>query len=154
MKYLKKFENFDLGRFTSEEEIVGDNEMDNEEECEPCSSSDELDEYEDDEYTFSRIEDDLEKDEEVRRIRRWGDEDIEEVEEKKKEKGISYEKSGLKHPEKADLNKDKKLSKYELARGKAVQKAIEAEKEEKGSELTSKQKKKLPEGLKKAIQNK
>jgi hypothetical protein len=161
MKYLKKFENFDLGRFTDEEEIVGDNEMGNEEECEPCSSGDDWNEegYDNDEYSFSDIEDKREEEEEeyeeeVRRIRRWGDEDIEEVDEKKKEKGVSYKKSGLKHPEKADLNKDKKISKYEKTRGKAVQKAVQEEEEEKGGKGLTAAQKKLPEGLRKAIEAK
>lgn len=43
----------------------------------------------------------------------------------KKIKGfLSYKKSGLKHPDKADLNKDKKITGYEKARGKAVQGAV------------------------------
>jgi hypothetical protein len=82
--------------------------------------------------------------------------DEEETNEKKKAKGESYEKSGLKHPEKADLNKDKKISSYEKKRGKAVQDSMEDKdhedgkkhKEEKG--LTAKQKK-LPEALQKSI---
>jgi hypothetical protein len=42
----------------------------------------------------------------------------------------SYDDSGLKEPEKADLNKDKKISDYEKKRGKAVEDAIEKDKEE------------------------
>jgi hypothetical protein len=70
----------------------------------------------------------------------------------RKKSSTSYKKSGLKHPEKADLNKDKKISGYEKARGKAVQKSLQAQKEEEGSEkgLTAAQKK-LPPGLRKAI---
>ena len=73
--------------------------------------------------------------------------------EAKKSKSSSYKKSGLKNPEKADLNKDKKISGYEKTRGKAIQKSIEAEDEEtpskgKGkSELSGKQKKGLPKEL-------
>jgi hypothetical protein len=164
MRYLKTFENFDgfdLGRFSEE-----DNELDNnfygdemeagEEECEPCGSDDYSEE---DEYTFSSEEDDEEFDEVPTRIKRWGDEDsnaIGSLDEKKKEKGTSYKKSGLKHPEKADLNKDKKISPYEKARGKAVQKSMQGEKEERDSKekgLTTAQKK-LPEGLRKAIEAK
>lgn len=67
----------------------------------------------------------------------------------------SYKNSGLKNPEKADLNKDKKLSGYEKTRGKAIQKSIEGEDEEspskgkgKGkSEPSKKQKKGLPKEL-------
>ena len=75
--------------------------------------------------------------------------------EAKKSKSSSYKKSGLKNPEKADLNKDKKLSGYEKTRGKAIQKSIEGEDEEspskgkgKGkSEPSEKQKKGLPKEL-------
>lgn len=42
--------------------------------------------------------------------------------------GVSYEESGLEHPELADLNKDHKISKYEKARGAAIEKAVKAEK--------------------------
>ena len=48
-------------------------------------------------------------------------------------KETTYDKSGLKHPEKADLNKNKKISGYEKVRGKAIQNAVQDEKEEKGS---------------------
>lgn len=161
MRYLRTFENFsefDLGRFSEEEEMktpmMGE---ESDEECEPCGSDEDTKE---DEYTFhSEEEEDYET--APNRIRRWGDEDLQSatgVDEKKKEKGVSYKKSGLKHPEKADLNKDKKISSYEKARGKAVQKAIESEKEERGNKksgetLTAAQKK-LPEALRKAIEAK
>jgi hypothetical protein len=68
----------------------------------------------------------------------------------KKGTKTSYEKSGLKHPEKADLNKDKKISSYEKKRGSAVQKSVQKDKEEKGSGLSAAQKK-LPPALQKAI---
>jgi hypothetical protein len=67
-------------------------------------------------------------------------------------KKYSYKKSGLKNPKKADLNKDRKISGYEKARGKAIQKSVQAEKEEKGSKGLSAKQKKLPEGLRKAIE--
>lgn len=62
-------------------------------------------------------------------------------------KNNSYKKSGLKKPEKADLNKDKKISGYEKKRGKAIEDSID-KKSDKG--LTTAQKK-LPAGLQKAI---
>lgn len=76
--------------------------------------------------------------------------------EAKKSKTSSYKKSGLKNPEKADLNKDKKISGYEKARGKAIQKSIESEDEKTPSEGKGASKKKtnkeeLPADLKKAI---
>lgn len=74
------------------------------------------------------------------------------INERKKNKGTSYKKSGLKHPEKADLNKDKKISGWEKARGKAVQKSVQDEKEEKGTKGLSAKQKKLPAGLRKAIE--
>jgi len=42
----------------------------------------------------------------------------------KKEKEVSFKKSGLKEPAKADLNKNKKISGYEEARGSAIDKAM------------------------------
>jgi hypothetical protein len=163
MKYLKKFENFsefDLGRFSEEDELQnpGVEQIENdEEECEPCGSEDSEDS---DEYTFTS--DNEEDDEEAEyadnhRIRRWGDEDIENIgniDEKKKEKEVSYKKSGLKHPEKADLDKNKKISGYEKARGKAIQNAVQSEKEEKEEKGLTAAQKKLPEGLRKAIEAK
>jgi len=44
--------------------------------------------------------------------------------EEKKEKEVSFKKSGLKKPEKADLNKNKKISEYEGKRGSAIDKAM------------------------------
>lgn len=74
---------------------------------------------------------------------------------KKTGKETTYNKSGLKHPEKADLNKNKKISSYEKVRGKAIQNAVQDEKEEGGSKddkkgLTAAQKK-LPKALQDAI---
>lgn len=70
-------------------------------------------------------------------------------------KETTYNKSGLKHPEKADLNKNKKISSYEKVRGKAIQNAVQDEKEEGGTKddkkgLTTAQKK-LPKALQDAI---
>lgn len=39
-------------------------------------------------------------------------------------KEVSYKDSGLDKPSKADLDKDKKISEYELKRGKAIQKRM------------------------------
>ena len=44
--------------------------------------------------------------------------------EKKSNKKVTYKKSGLEKPDLADLDKDKKISGYEKARGMAVQKAM------------------------------
>jgi hypothetical protein len=40
---------------------------------------------------------------------------------------ISYKKSGLKHPEKADLDHDKEISSYEKKRGGAIEKSMKSE---------------------------
>jgi hypothetical protein len=50
----------------------------------------------------------------------------------------SYDKSGLKNPKKADLNKDKKISDYEKKRGKAVEDAIEKDKDKDKKKDTAK----------------
>jgi len=85
--------------------------------------------------------------------------------ESKKSKGVSYKKSGLKHPEKADRNKDKKISGWEGKVGKEIQKSIEKQKKEKPSDKSkndtdnqkvtpnksSTKKQDLPPDLKKAI---
>jgi len=163
MKYLKKFEHFsghdshpDLGnRFTNEPEEVIPNVMPEEEEevmpeygeenCSECG------------YNLTDCEcggnyEEKEKEEQGT----WGDEENNPLMiEKKNNKGFkafldkqkakkedkkettkketTYDKSGLKHPEKADLNKNKKISGYEKVRGKAIQNAVQDEKEEKGS---------------------
>lgn len=51
------------------------------------------------------------------------------VEESKKEvKEMDYTKSGLKDPKKADLDKNKDISKYEQKRGKAIEKSTHSKK--------------------------
>lgn len=40
---------------------------------------------------------------------------------------VSYDKSGLKHPEKADLNKDEDITSYEKKRGSAIEKSMQNE---------------------------
>ena len=69
---------------------------------------------------------------------------------KRKKGDMPYWLSGLKNPEKADLDKDKKISGYEKARGKAVQKSVQKEGEKGSKGLTAGQKK-LPPALQKAI---
>jgi hypothetical protein len=130
MKFLKTFENFESENDFYKEDAFEDAFDDMDGSCEPCNDDDDDDE----------MEDNIELPEPPM------DEPI-----TLEKKGTSYKKSGLKNPEKADLNKDKKISTYEKKRGKAIQSSSE-EKEEKGSKgLTAKQKK-LPEGLRKAIE--
>lgn len=64
--------------------------------------------------------------------------ETETFEAKKSSKEESYDKSELKNPSKADLNKDKKISGYEKARGKAIQKSMETKKGEKPSKSAQK----------------
>jgi hypothetical protein len=64
---------------------------------------------------------------------------------------ISYEKSGLKHPEKSDLNKpkDKDISPYELRRGRAIEKSMRRNlKESKEPEVADKKEVEVNETLK------
>ena len=51
-------------------------------------------------------------------------EEFDALEEKKSNKKVSFKESGLEKPNLADLNKDKKISGYEKARGSAIEKAI------------------------------
>lgn len=46
------------------------------------------------------------------------------VNELSEKKEVSYKDSGLDKPKKADLDKDKKISEYELKRGKAIQRRM------------------------------
>ena len=129
MKYLKKFENFNSDEeYDNEEYDNGEEDVfsDMDVTCEPCDE---------DEY-----EEEIELPEEPM----YGSITLE-------KKKSTYKKSGLKNPEKADLDKDKKISPYEKKRGKAIQDSMEDQEEEKGKGLTAKQKK-LPEGLRKAIE--
>ena len=167
MKYLKKFESFDLdlGTFSEDEEDLNMNPhmMEEEEECAPCS--DDEDDDNDDEYTFSsELENDDDNDEEddtqAHRIRRWGDEVVEKKkvnaglqayldkkagkkEDKKEEKGGKKSK-----PDFLDLDKDG--DKKEPMK-KSAKDAKEDKKEEKGGKGLTAAQKKLPAGLQKAI---
>ena len=49
----------------------------------------------------------------------------------KTNKKVPYKKSGLEKPNLADLNKDKKISGYEKARGMAIQKSMAKSKKSK-----------------------
>ena len=108
MKYLKTFENFDLGRFSEEEVLKPEVEQSyEEEECAPCSDEEK---QEEDEFTFYSEEDEDEdeaKEEEVHRIRRWGDEV---VEKKKVNAGLQayLDKQKAKKGDKKDDKKEEK----------------------------------------------
>ena len=139
MKYLKKFENFDLGRFNTEE---GSDEQDWIEDVEDVEDEEDETYFDEDE-----VEDDEESQDEESEMRRrvWGDEV---VEKKKMNPGFKAyldkqkaKKEGKKDEKESD-KKDEKESKKDTKKD---------EKEVKGSKgLTAKQKK-LPAGLQKAI---
>ncbi len=142
MKHLKKFENFEFGRFNDEDEIkdndltndFDDNEFDDftdevdtDDVCEICGAS-QCECVEDD------IEDEDESDED-NRVRRWGDEEI--VEKKKVNPGFQayLDKQKAKNSKKkdGDDDKDKKDDKKDAPKG-----------------LSAKQKK-LPQAMQDAI---
>jgi hypothetical protein len=151
MKYLKKFENFDLGRF-SEEELENDfNQIEEiEDDCYDCGSDDEFDEFD---------ERELEDEENEERRRVWGDEVVEKkkvnagfqayLDKQKAKKGDKKEeaKGGKKSkPDFLDLDKDgdKKEPMKKAAK--------DAKEDDKGGKkgLTAGQKK-LPEAMQKSI---
>ena len=121
MKHLKRFENFaqdDMGRFSD----VDSDEQDGLTHINKEEEEDEMEEEEDELEAEFQEEDEMEEEEdemeeEPRRRKVWGDEVIE------RKKFLSFKESGLKEPKKADLNKDKKISGYEKARGKAIEKS-------------------------------
>jgi hypothetical protein len=144
MKYLRTFESFDQG-------MVHNNEYPSVEDMKAYVCGCGYDEMEVEEMSYSQV---------------CSTYDICKMEtnEAKKNKSTNYKKSGLKNPEKADLNKDKKISGYEKARGKAVQKSMEDQKggksgskqedDEKSNGKLSSAQKKLPPALQKAIMSK
>lgn len=150
MKYLKTFENYDLGRFSEEEEILrpeADSYEEEEQECEPCGT----DEEEGDEYTFhSETEEEEEEVEpqEVHRIRRWGDEVVESK--KAKPDFLDLDKDGNKKESMKKAAKDAKENKKDSKKDDKK----EDKKEEKGGKGLSAAQKKLPPALQKAIEAK
>jgi hypothetical protein len=161
MKFLRTFENFYLPSDMETDEqdyLMRNRKMQNvvkpdedEEYCEPCEDDDKMgDELpsfsEEDNMRMNRNEFEEEEEDDMSmrmpHIMRF---------EAKKTKPESYKKSGLKNPDKADRNKNNKIEGWE----KAVAKKIEDSMDKKGGKgLTPAQKKKLPEGLRKAIEAK
>lgn len=91
---------------------------------------DDEDEFEDDEDEFEDHEDEFGKEPKMPHIMRF---------ESKKSKPVSYKKSGLKNPEKADRNKNNKIEGWE----KAVAKKIEDSMDKKNNKGLSAAQKKL-----------
>jgi len=149
MKYLKKFENFDLGRFSREEDEenawldkiddMSDELMDDE-----MLPGDLGFEDEDDFYT-EEDEDDLDGEREMRR-RVWGDELVEGLTAKQKKLPKALQDSILK--KKGKKSEDKEEDKDDKKKDKKDEKEDKDEKGKKG--LTAAQKK-LPKALQDAI---
>ena len=170
MKYLKKFENFsgpgqDLGRFSDEEENISKlNLGEDDEDCAPCNDDEEVNEIPGGEWVEDDSTEEEKDEEEENRIRRWGDEVVEKkkvnagfqayLDKQKAKKGDKKEeeKGGKKSkPDFLDLDKDG--DKKESMK-KASKDAKDDKKEEKGGKGLTAAQKKLPEGLRKAIEAK
>lgn len=164
MKYLKKFENFDLGRFSDEEENKMS--MNSPEENEQMFDDEDMkeDEYshEDDEEEEGHEDETYEEEREEEKGKVWGDEVVEKKKinagfqayldkQKAKKGGKKEEEKGGKKAKPDFLDLDKDGNKKESMK-KAAKDAKEKE-ESKGKGLTAAQKK-LPEGLRKAIEAK
>ena len=164
MKYLKKFENFDLGRFgqehEEEENIAKLNLEEEEEDCAPCNDE-EVDEIPGGEW--EEEEEEEQEEQEENRIRRWGDEVVEKkkvnagfqayLDKQKAKKGDKKEEKGGKKSKPDFLDLDKDGDKKESMK-KAAKDAKDDKKEEKGGKGLTAAQKKLPAGLQKAIENK
>ena len=141
MKYLKKFEHFtghDLGRFSDEEAHMEPETLSSEDEMDIHNMEDEMDMEEEEDMDDETYEE--EREDEKGRV--WGDE----VVEGKKAK-----------PDFLDLDKDgdKKESMKKAAKdAKEKDSKKEDKKEDKGGKGLTAAQKKLPEGLRKAIEAK
>ena len=163
MKYLKKFENFDLGRFgqehEEEENIAKLNLEEEEEDCAPCNDE-EVDEIPGGEWE----EEEEQEEQEENRIRRWGDEVVEKkkvnagfqayLDKQKAKKGDKKddkkeEKGGM--PDFPDVDKDGDKKESIKKAAKDAKKAKDDKKEEKGGKGLTAAQKKLPEAMQKAI---
>lgn len=165
MKYLKKFENFtgqDLGRF-SDEEINNpyENEQAFDQEEEEIFNSEDL-EDEIEEREEQEEDETFEDEREDERGRVWGDEVVEKKKinagfqaylDKQKAKKDSKDDKGSKKAKPDFLDLDKDGDKKEPMK-KAAKEAKEDKKEEKGGKGLTAAQKKLPEGLRKAIESK
>ena len=170
MKYLKKFENFDLGRFSDEEENKNfmtqpdENEQTfDQEEEEIFNSEDEREELKEEEEESH--EDTYEDEREEEKGRVWGDEVVERKKinagfqayldkkaGKKADKKEDKEEKGGKKAKPDFLDLDKDGDKKETMK-KAAKDAKDGKEEKGGKGLTAAQKK-LPAGLQKAIADK
>lgn len=150
MKYLKKFEHFtghDLGRFSDEEDHMEPETLSSEDEMDIHNMEDEMDMEEEEEDMDDET---YEEEREDEKGRVWGDEVVEGK--KAKPDFLDLDKDGNKKESMKKAAKDAKDSKKEDKEDKDSKK--EDKKEDKsGKGLTAAQKK-LPEGLRKAIEAK
>jgi hypothetical protein len=167
MKYLKTFENFDLGRFSEEDEKQAwMNEPQETEDVEDVQNEREYDlEDEDDEYRREEEEESEEEENDGDPSRVWGDEVVEKKKinagfqayldkkaGKKADKKEDKEEKGDKKAKPDFLDLDKDGDKKETMK-KAAKDAKDGKEEKGGKGLTAAQKK-LPAGLQKAIADK
>ena len=165
MKYLKTFENFDLGRFSEEDEKQAwMNEPQETEDVENVQDEREYDlEDEDDEYRREEEEAQEEEENEGDPSKVWGDEVVEKKKinagfqayldkkaGKKADKKEDKEEKGGKKAKPDFLDLDKDGDKKETMK-KAAKDAKGGKEEEKGGKGLTAAQKKLPAGLQKAI---
>ena len=177
MKHLKKFENWDLGhRFSEEEEDLQIQKLGLDEEegedCKPCAGSDE---EEEEDYLFSSEQEEEEDSEEEEKD--WNDEEELRLErissfrsfnekkmnpgfkayldkQKAKKDGKDGDKKDNKKTKPDFLDLDKDGDKKESMKKAAKDAKEDDKKEEKGGKGLTAAQKKLPEGLRKAIEAK
>ena len=165
MKYLKTFENFDIGRFSEEDEKQAwMNEPQETEDFEDVQDEREYDlEDEDDEYRREEEEAQEEEENEGDPSKVWGDEVVEKKKinagfqayldkkaGKKADKKEDKEEKGGKKAKPDFLDLDKDGDKKETMK-KAAKDAKGGKEEEKGGKGLTAAQKKLPAGLQKAI---
>ena len=163
MKYLKTFENFDLGRFSEEDETAFMNNPHETEDAENVQNEREYDLEDEDDVYRREEEEESEEENEGRPSRVWGDEV---VEKKKINAGFQAyldKKAGKKVDKKEDKKEDKggKKAKPDFLdldkdgdKKETMKKAAKDAKdgkEEKGAKGLTAAQKKLPAGLQKAI---
>lgn len=114
MKHLKKFETFFLSPENQPKEREYLDEIENIESNDDITNPNESDEVESETETRPEIMNSEE--EENGETKEY---------ESKKDNPVSYEKSGLKRPELADRNKNKKIEGWEKAIAKKIEKSLE-----------------------------
>ena len=114
MKHLKRFETFFLSPENKPEEREYLDEIENIESSNDITNPNDND----------KVESDAEMRPEIMNSEEEENGETKEYE-SKKDKPVSYEKSGLKRPELADRNKNKKIEGWEKAIAKQIEKSLE-----------------------------